>query len=380
MKSIALITTQAFSLANFRGSLIEALVARNITVYALAPDFDRRTRERLTQLGAHPVDISLSRTGMAPFRALRETASIYRALKRLRPDAVLPYFIKPVVFGSIAAWLAGVPNRVSLIEGLGYSLDGNAGRNPAKILLRMAVERLLKLALAANRAVIVLNEDDLAHLVERRIAPVGKFAIIDGIGVDLQRFRQCAPILRPVTFILVSRMIREKGVEDFVAAAAQLGTRQGSARFLLVGGIDANPGSITEDKLRQWQKDGIVEWVGQVDDVRPWLAQSSVFVLPSYYREGLPRSTQEAMACGLPVLTTDWVGCRNTVEPGVNGYLVPVRDPAALARAMMKFIEQPDLIPRMGRASREIAERRFDVRVINEDILRTLIPPASAGG
>lgn len=381
MRSIALITTQAFSLVNFRGALISAMAARNIVVYAMAPDYDEKTRTRVAELGAHPVDISLSRTGMNPFRALVEMLSIYIALRRARPDVVLSYFIKPVVFGSLAAWLARIPDRISLIEGLGYSLDDGAiSRSIPKSLLRALVEGLLKTALAVNRLIIVLNKDDLNYLVGKHLARSDRFTRIDGIGIDLRWFAQHEPVQRPVTFLLVSRMIREKGVEDFVSAAALLGTRQGTVRFLLVGGVDANPGSVTVDKLRLWHKEGVVEWIGQVDDVRPWLAQSSVFVLPSYYREGLPRSTQEAMASGLPVITTDWVGCRETVTDGVNGFLVPPRQPAALARAMATFVTQPELISSMGRASRKIAEERFDVHAINERILRAIWPDSCSAG
>jgi len=167
-------------------------------------------------------------------------------------------------------------------------------------------------------------------------------------------------------------MLKEKGVYDFVEAARRVRKRYPAARFVLVGGGDQNPGSVTEAELGAWVAEGLVEWPGQVDDVRPWLARASVFVLPSYYREGLPRGSQEALAMGLPVITTDWVGCRETVKDGVNGFLVPVRDSNALARAMIRFIESPGLIGRMGLEGRRIAEERFDAHVINRRIMEVL--------
>jgi len=163
-------------------------------------------------------------------------------------------------------------------------------------------------------------------------------------------------------------MLKEKGVHEFIKAARSLKDRHPESRFIMIGGIDVNPGSIQEHHLHSWVKEGLVEWPGQVNDVRPWIAQSSVFVLPSY-REGKPRSTQEAMAMGRPVITTDAPGCRDTVHDGVNGFLIPVRDANALARSMERFIEQPDLIVTMGIESRRLAETHYDVHKINRQLM-----------
>jgi len=175
----------------------------------------------------------------------------------------------------------------------------------------------------------------------------------------------------PMTFILVGRMLRTKGVRDYVDAARIVGARYPTTRFILVGQVDVNPDSITAAELQTWVDEGIVEWTGQVPDVRVWLAQASVFVLPSY-GEGKPRSTLEAMASGLPIITTDCSGCRETVEEGVNGLLVPVHDPKALAEAMIRFVEDPALAKEFGRMSRQIAERRFDIHEANAQIMRAL--------
>ena len=373
MSSIAIISIQAFSLVNFRGTLIRALRDRDVCVYALAPDFNDDLRTQISQLGAIPVDISLSRTGINPLRDVADVYRLSRLLKRLAPDVALNGYIKPVTYGSIAAWLARVPKRFSLIEGLGYVfLDAPESRTWRRRLLRWATTRLYKLALHLNHKVFFLNKEDASHFVGEGIVSSDKVVRIDGIGLDLDHFTPAPPVFEPVTFILVARLLREKGIYDFVEAARQVRERNQKVRFLLIGYCDENPSSVTEAELHHWMAEGIIEWPGRVDDVRTWLAQSSVFVLPSYYSEGLPRSNQEAMAMGRPIITTDWVGCRETVQEGVNGFLVPVRDPAAIAQAMELFVESPDLIVKMGHEGRRIAEERFDVNKINLRIMEII--------
>ncbi len=367
-----MISSQAFSIANFRGPLIRELVARGVVVHALAPDFDADTRARVAALGAHPVDYSLSRTGLNPLRDLWDVVRLRRVLKRLSPDASLAYFIKPVIYGSLAAWAAGVPARYSMIEGLGYVFVEGGSAKPYRRALRLAVLHLYKCAMKANRRVLFLNPEDLKQFVEGKTVTAAQAAQIDGIGVDLDHYAPVPPVLEPVTFVLIARMLREKGVYDFIEAARIVRGRFPSARFMLVGGTDPNPGSVAKSHLEGWVAEGLIEWSGQVSDVRPWIARASVFVLPSYYREGVPRSNQEAMAMGRPLITTDSVGCRETVVDGVNGYLVPVRNPDALAATMARFIESPELIRQMGREGMRLANERFDVRIINREILAIL--------
>jgi glycosyltransferase involved in cell wall biosynthesis len=372
MNSIAIITTQAFSMWNFRGPLIRALTDQGVMVYALAPDFDDLLRKRVGELGAVPVDYALSRTGMNPVSDISALFHLSQLLKRLSPDLTLTYLIKPVIYGSIAAWLARVPKRFSMIEGLGYVfMEDSESITWKRRILRGAISYLYKFALRLNQKIIFLNNDDIHQFVVDGIVNEKKVVRIDGIGLDLAHYMVMPSVLKPVTFILIARMLREKGIYEFVEAARQVRSRYPAVRFLLVGGVDQNPGSLTETELRGWVNEGLVEWPGHVTDVRPWFAQASVFVLPSY-REGVPRCSQEAMAMGRPVITTDSIGCRETVADGVNGFMVPVRDPVSLARAMIRFIESPDLIKIMGREGRRIAEERFDVHAINRQIIEVL--------
>lgn len=371
---IAIISSQAFSLVNFRGPLIRELTTQGIGVVALAPDYTPELRSQVQALGAEAVDYSLDRTGTNPIRDAVDTLRLARILRRIRPPVTLSYFAKPVVFGTIAAWLACVPLRIAMIEGLGYAfMRDETARSIAREMLRSIVSGLYRFALGRAARVILLNKDDIRDLCDAGVLKASKAILIPGIGVDLDAFRPAPVVAEPLTFMLVARLLREKGVYDFVEAARTIRSLRPDVRFVLVGGKDANPGSVSDEQLTAWQAEGVVEWTGPVPDVRPYLGSASVFVLPSY-REGVPRSTQEAMAMGRPVITTDAPGCRETVDEGVNGFLVPVRQPAVLAQAMQRFIAEPSLIATMGAASRQLAEERFDVRRINRLMLAALIP------
>ncbi|MDD3651795.1 glycosyltransferase family 4 protein, partial [Immundisolibacter sp.] len=369
---LALISSQAFSIGNFRGPLVRELVQAGVEVFALAPDYDDRQRDIVRALGAQPVDISLDRTGMNPLRDGMDMLRLAAVLRRLRVDVSFAYFAKPVIYGTLAAWLARVPRRVAMIEGLGYVFTASGDRLPwRRRQLRGAVGRLYRAALAKAAQVIFLNSDDVDEFVSRGLVARQKAFRLGGIGVDLAEWPPAPPVLGPVTFVLAARLLREKGIAEYAEAARRVKARHPEARFVLLGGLDPNPGGLTRAEVEAWVAQGVLEWAGHVD-VKPWLARASVYVLPSYYREGLPRSTQEAMAMGRPVITTDAPGCRETVIDGENGFLVPVRDVDALAERMSRFIEQPALIETMGRRSRQLAEERFDVRRINAQLLAVL--------
>lgn len=368
--SIAIISSQAFSLVNFRGPLIKAMVQNGMTVYALAPDYDEGIRQKVAGLGALPITFSLSRVGLNPFLNVRDIWSLSRLLRKLRPDITLCYFMKAVICGSAAAWIAKVPARFVFIEGLGSALSPpEEGRTYSRRILSVFIMMVCSVLLKQAKRVYFLNSDDIKFFQGKKIVRDSQIVRLDGIGLDLTWYAPAPPVLRPVTFLLAARMLRQKGILDYVSAARVVGFRHPQTRFLLVGAPDLNPDSLKKAELQRFVDEGVIEWHGFVSDVRPLLAQASVFVLPSYYREGMPRSIMEAMAMGRPVITTDWTGCRETVDEGVNGLLVPIRNPEALAAAMMRFIEEPGLIERMGINGRLIAERRFDVHRINRIIM-----------
>lgn len=364
LKTVALIAHHAVSLLNFRSDWIRDLCTSGVRVWCLAPDYRDEDRAAVRALGAEPVDYGLRRTGMNPLRDAWDALALMRLLRRLRPDAAFAFSTKPVIYGTLAAWLAGVPRRVAMIEGVGFVFtDAGQPLSWRRRILRGLVTGLYRRALSHAHQVIFLNRDDKAEFVTRGLVAEDRAHVLGGIGVDLQAWVPAPPAISPVTFLLVARLLREKGILEYVAAAQRVRAEDPAARFLLVGGLDSNPGSLGQAEVQSWVEAGILEWPGYVG-VRPWLARASVFVLPSY-REGVPRSTQEAMAMGRPVITTDVPGCRETVEDGVNGYLVRVRDAEALAQAMLRFVREPALISTMGAASRRMAESRFDVHDVN---------------
>ena len=291
---------------------------------------------------------------------------------RLQPEIIFSYFIKPVIFGTIAAWLGGVKRRYVLVAGLGYVYADTAGADSrARRALRWLVGRLYGLAFMLSDRIFFQNADDLDQLVGSRRAR-SRAVLLNGTGVDLDRFETVPPPGGPLVFLLMARLLREKGIVEYVEAARIVRRTAPAARFVLLGDVDPNPSALTRAEVTGWADEGIIEWQGHVDEVRPWIANCSVYVLPSYYREGIPRSTQEAMAIGRAVITTDAIGCRETVEQGVNGFKVPVRDVPALAAAMMRFVDEPGLVATMGAASRRLVERRFDVDMVNREILRAM--------
>jgi glycosyltransferase involved in cell wall biosynthesis len=341
-------------------------------VYALAPDFTEKTRKQLIAMGAEPIDCDFVRTGMNPVRDGFDALKLALVLRRLRPDVTFGYFIKPVIFGTMAAWLARVPHRVAMIEGLGYVFTDNGEvRSFKRRLLRTAVSWLYRLALSRSHRVIFLNKDDTAEFVNGGLVDSAKVFCLGGIGINLDEWSVTPPCTKPITFLLAARLLREKGIVQYADAARLVKAQYPDVRFILLGGLDTNPGGLQQGDVQAWVDDGLLEWPGHVP-VQPWLEQTSVYVLPSYYREGVPRSTQEAMAMGRAVITTDSTGCRETVDDGVNGFLVSVRNVEALSAAMLRFVEHPDLIASMGTESRRLAKERFDVHVINANLLEVL--------
>lgn len=367
-RRIVLFGSFAPSLINFRGPLIRTLAARGHRVFALAPDMDEATARDLRALGAEPVEVPLGRTSLDPFAAMRTVAHLRRTLDRLRPDLVVAYTIKPILLAARALGSGPGPRFVPLITGLGYSLIG--GRGLRRRLIRRLAIAMYKKALRRAELVLFQNPDDRADF--RRLGmidPAKPTGLISGSGVDTGHFAP-APLPTGPAFLMISRFLRDKGIVEFGEAAARIRAEHPDVPVRLAGWIDASPDAIDAAALARIEASG-VENLGRLDDVRPAIAACSVYVLPSY-REGTPRSVLEAMAMGRAILTTDAPGCRETVEEGVNGFMVPPGDSGALYRAMKRFVAEPGRIAPMGEASRRLAESRFDVDAVNRALLACL--------
>ena len=379
MARILVIGGNVHSLVLFRGDMIQQMVEDGNEVFAMAPATDlegeaanRLTKlvaEKLQTLGVPYLPIPLNRTGVNPLKDLHSICWLSRKMNEIEPDVVLAYTMKPVIYGSIAARMVGVRNIFSMITGLGDVFTGDSFRQ--RVLARIVIV-LYKLALRFNKKIYFMNPDDLNLFRQLKIVPDGKKTVmINGSGVNVERYSFKPPQTEPVIFLIIARLLWDKGIGEFVSAARLLKEKYPEVRWQIVGPFDNNPSAILREDVAKWQAEGLIEYMGATEDVRPYLEKASVYVLPSY-REGTPRSVLEAMAMGRPVITTDAPGCRETVIDGVNGFLVPVRDNAALAEAMEKFIIDKELMAEMGRKGREIAESRYDVHKVNLSILRPM--------
>lgn len=375
---IAVIGGFARSLITFRGDMLRSMVELGHEVLAMAPEDDPEVAAALEEMGVRYRPVPLRRTGMNPIRDAVTVVALARALRAYRPDAVFVYAVKPVIYGSMAARLAGVRLRVAMITGTGSAFSGGGSRK--RRLVSWLVKRLYWAGLAGVHVVFFQNPDD--ERLFRSLGLVGRrkqrIERVGGSGVDLTRFAPVPLPDGPMTFLLIGRVIRDKGVAEYVEAARQVRKAHPEARFQLLGPLDVNPTAISKDELDGWVASGDIEYLGRTPDVRPNLALAHVCVLPSY-GEGMPRSVLEAMAMARPVIVTDVPGCRETVVPGRNGLIVPVRDPAALADAMTRLIEEPGRLAEMGRESRRLAEERFDVVAVNRAIVEAMgLAPATA--
>ena len=371
LKRIVFISPYAGSIVSFRGPLIKELIDLKAEVYVLAPDYSPEIRKAVEELGAKPVDYLLDRTGTNFLNDLKTLFQLSHIFIKLKPQVIVPYNIKPIVYGLLAGAFTRVPTRVALIEGLGYAFIKNPSLKSH--IINWIVRFSYKVSLAFAHYVFFLNPDDLNDFLRLHIVNPEKVRLLGGIGFLLDEWQPAPPVTQPVTFTLAARLLKEKGICEYAEAAKIIKRRYPRTRFILLGGLDTNPGALKREEVEKWVRDDILEWYGNVPDVRPYFAQTSVYVLPSYYREGVPRSTQEAMAMGRPVITTDAPGCRETVIDGVNGFLIPPRDPEALIKAMERFILRPELIIQMGNESRKLVEERFDARKQNQKFLREIM-------
>jgi glycosyltransferase involved in cell wall biosynthesis len=367
---ILVVASFADSLIGFRKPLILALLNKGLVVHVAAPELTTNNKviSELHSLGVITHDISMQRTGMNPLSDLFALFSIWKLMRRVKPNYFLGYTIKPVIYGNLAALLARVPNRFALITGLGFAFIGEEGGARSK--LRALVQGLYRFALKHVNTVFFQNPDDEKLFRDLRIlSSTANSCVVNGSGVDVSQF-EVAPLNlnKPIRFLLIARLLGDKGVREYVSAAAEIKKSFPDTVFDLVGWIDKNPDSITQTELDAWVSAGTVNYLGRLSDVRPTISECSVYVLPSY-REGTPRTVLEAMAMGRAVITTDAPGCRETVVDGDNGYLVPMKDSESLVTAMLKFIENPELVIEMGLRSRIIAEEKYDVRKVNEQML-----------
>lgn len=362
-RKVSVISRCAWTLFNFRLGLLERLQREGAAVQAYGAE--DAYGERLAQA----VDfrsIPVAKRSVNPVADARLVLTLIRELRSARPDVVHCFTIKPAIYATIAAWICAVPVRVVTITGLGHAFTTASGW------LNRMVRLLYRFALSRAHLVYFQNAEDRDFFVRTRLVAAAKARLSPGSGIDTNKF---APVELPASrgapprFLMVARLIREKGITEFIEAAALVKQRYPHAQFAILGAEDSrNPSALTPAEVQGLRSSSVVNWLGETDDVRAHIAQSDVIVLPSY-REGLPRSLLEGGAMARPLIATDTVGCRDVVVDKVTGYLVPVMDSAALAAAMCAFVEHPEQLQTLGAAARVRTVAMFDERLVMDATL-----------
>ncbi len=365
-KKIIVLSGHAPSLVNFRFHLLLKFKQLNYQVIACAPQYDANVKQKLNENGIIFKQIKFNPTSVNPIADFVFLLKLIKFFKRERPFILFSYMIKPVIYGSLAGKFVGISKIFSFITGLGYTFVGTSLKQK---FISIFSNNLYALAMKSNSVVFFQNNDDMNLFKEKKIIPKKlKVKIINGSGVDLQHFYYVNTFPSKPTFLLVARLLKSKGILEYLEAAKIVKKKYPFTKFLLVGYFYQSPDVVDKKIVYNYNKEKIIEFLGKLSDVRPAIKNSSVYVLPSY-REGTPRSVLEAMSMGRPIITTNAPGCKETVINNENGFLVKLKDPVSLANAMERFIKEPELIIQMGKRSREIAEQKYDVHNINKNII-----------
>jgi glycosyltransferase involved in cell wall biosynthesis len=366
-KRFLMIASYPDSLIYFRLELLKKCVELGLEVHVASPNISSESKIRyaLEEIGVVVHEVYLDRVGMNPVYDIKSIWSIWAVMKKVKPFYVFSYTIKPVIYGSGVAFFLKVPKIYALISGVGYTFQGTGFR---RTLLRKLVEKMYKLSLVSTKKVFFQNPDDRDLFINKSfVQGLKKTVVVNGSGVDLVKFK-ISPITNSIKFLMIARLLEDKGIREYAKAAEIVKLHHPEATFKLIGWMDKGPNAIKNQELQDWINRGVLEFEDWVDDVRPAINECAVFVLPSY-REGTPRSVLEAMAMGRPIVTTDAPGCRETVINNLNGYLVPVKSVEELSSSLLLLCGQKRLIQKMGRASRKIAENKYNVHRVNEHIL-----------
>ncbi|AIK97103.1 glycosyltransferase family 4 protein [Candidatus Odyssella acanthamoebae] len=364
--SVLILANDSKSILNFRWSLIEQCQEKGwpVTIVCNKDDHYSALQNKASHPSITVLPLDFVNGGINPLEDLALIFKIRRLYKELKPSHVLLYRIKPVLYGAIAAY--GLPlNIISTITGLGYVYTDQSFKAS---LLRLITNMLYKLALRRNAWAFFQNADDQQTLVNLKLTTFNKSSVVGGSGVVLTDFPE-TPLPKSLSFVMVARLLKDKGVWEYLQAAANLKKIYPEVDFKLIGGESSNPSAIVLTDVENFCQTNNLSYLGYKNNVLETLQESSVFVLPSY-REGMPRAGLEALSVGRPIITTDTQGCHDLIRG--NGLLVPIRDTAALQQAMQQLIDQPELLPQMAKNSRYLAETVFDVKLVNAAMLEKL--------
>ncbi len=366
-KTIVVMSSHTPSLFWFRMDMMLEFIRRGYSVYALGNEDESKWADTFREKGITYEQIDVRRNGLNPLQDKKTMDSITEKLKRIRPDKIFTYQAKTVIYGSMAARRVGITDCYPLIAGMGAVFINNDIKSR---LIRVVMTALYRSGMKKCPLVFFQNRDDERIFRENGIIKDQKIAMINGSGVNTEKFT-VMPLPGTPAFLCICRLIAVKGIHEYLEACRRIKAEYPDVRCLLVGPYDTNPSALKPEDLEPYIRDGVIEYFGEQEDVRPYIGQASVYILPAY-REGTPKTNLEAMACGRAVITTDAPGCRETVIDGENGFLVPVKDVDSIYEKMKYFVENPDVIETMGRKGRQMVEDRFDVNKVNAEICKAM--------
>ena len=364
---IAVLSSHTSSLFWFRMDMMKDFIKNDHTVIALGPESEADWKDKFSENNIEYKQLYVERNGVNPFRDIRTLSELHKFMKKEKPDKVFAYQAKTVVYGSMAAKLNGITEVYPMIAGLGSIFRGTGLKNNI-IKAIMKVEYWA--ACKASKKVFFQNNDDKNVFVNNGLVNEAQIVIINGSGVNLEKFKP-EPLPEDPAFLFIGRLIKDKGVMEYLEACKRIKEKHPNTRCLLVGPFDSNPSALQPKELKPYIDNGIIEYFGEQCDVRPFIADCSTFVLPSYH-EGTPKTVLEAMAMGRSIITSDAPGCRETVTDNDNGYLVAVKDIEGLVEKMEYLILNPGKRQNMGEKSLKIAREKYDVNIVNQSIMNIM--------
>lgn len=364
---VVVLSSFTTSLFWFRIDMMKSFLKEGYEVVAVGEAPEEQWAEKFLEMGIRYRSIPVQRNGLNPLRDIKTFGALCKLLKEEKPDKIFSYQAKTVIYGGIAARLCGIREVYPLIAGVGSVFLGDGLKRK---LVRSILVAEYRMGMKKAPNVFFQNRDDLKVFTDHRIVTADKVVMLNGSGVNIEKFSP-TPLPEAVSFLCISRLIRDKGISEYLDAARQIHKRHPNVRCVLVGPYDTNISALKPEEVRPYIEDGSVEYVGEQKDVYPYLRDCTAYVLPSYH-EGTPKTVLEAMACGRPTITTDAPGCRETVTDGVNGYLVRVKDVDAIVAAMERIIADPEKTAEMAVNARRIAEEKYDVNKVNQCIKQTM--------
>lgn len=364
---IAVLSSHTSSLFWFRMDMMKDFIKQGHKVIAIGPELEANWKSKFEENGIEYKQIFVERNGINPFCDIRTYRELKRFMKEEKPDKVFAYQAKTVVYGSLAAQANGITEVYPLIAGLGSIFRGEGLKNK---IIKTIMKAEYRLACNASKKVFFQNNDDKKEFINNGLIQEGKIVIINGSGVNLEKFKP-EPLPEKPAFLFIGRLIKDKGVMEYLEACKRIKVAYPEVRCLLVGPYDSNPSALQPEELQPFIDKGIIEYFGEQSDVRPYIKQCSTYILPSYH-EGTPKTVLEAMAIGRSIITSDAPGCRETVTDRYNGFLVPVKDIDGLVERMKTLIEDSTTSKLMAERSLKLARDKYDVNLVNKSIMKTM--------